>query len=207
MRKLGFWLICSILITLVACKNEVKTETKATTTAPVEVNDEISKWPKLEGGYNYKQHTKNNTPKPKAGDYVYFDWSIVSNGQILKSTYDSPQSPVKAKLSDITGDKISPSMAALKTMSVGDSVTIVVRGEERLKEYRKNAISDATGDIVYNITLRAIKSEAEYMKDLEKDVKLNAERTKGMIPEKKETPSTAKDKSTKTTKTSKSPKK
>ena len=70
-------------------------------------------------------------------------------------------------------------------MSVGDSLTIVVRGEKNLEALRKNWNKDASGDIIYQLILRAIKSESEYNKDYQESLKKIAERTKGLIPEKK----------------------
>lgn len=197
MKKLTFWTLLGIALIYASCKNDAKVESKTTPAAAVVVDDEISKWPKLEGGYNFKQHISNNKVKPKIGDYVYYDWSVSCNGQVLQSSYRSTLSPVKAKLSEATGDNISPSMAALKTMSVGDSVTIVVRGEKYLEQLRKNGFADVKGDIVYQIALKAIKTEAEYNKDFKKDMESVAERTKGMIPETKKKEIPQKDKTTK----------
>jgi hypothetical protein len=191
MRKLTFWTLLGITLIYASCKNDAKVESKTTPAAPVVVDDEISKWPKLEGGYNFKQHITNNTVKPKKGDYVYYDWSLSNNGQVYFSTFNTQRSPVKAKLTEVTGDSISPSMAALKTMSVGDSISIVVRGEKYLEQLKKNLNPNiSSGDIVYQIVLRDIKNETEYQKDFKKDLEKVSERTKGMIPEtkKKEIP-------------------
>ncbi len=158
MRYFIFIFFIVSLIVVQSCKNEQKNPENKSTRVP----DEIDGYPKLEGGFSYKVHKQNKGPKPQIGEYAYADMIVTSNGAILKSTYTYGE-PAKIRINgDVAAENISPTAAALKTMAVGDSMTIVVRGDKYVDQLKGKGLTEASGDIVYQLVLRAIKTEKEF---------------------------------------------
>ena len=129
----------------------------------------------------FKNQTQKAGPKPQVGQYVYYDMLVTCNDVIVKSTYTGA-GYAKAKFADVSGEDASPAMIALKSMAVGDSTTILVKGDKYIEQLRKTFYPDAFGDVKYQIVLRAIKSEKEYLQDMEVTRKGMEKRLQGAIP-------------------------
>ncbi len=159
------YFIYIVLVITLAVAQSCKNERNATEQKVARVPDEIDGWPKLEGGFNFKQHVKKEGRKPQYNEYAYVDLKITYNGIELKNTFSNQQGYAKIKITQEQGENISPSLAAIKSMTIGDSLSVVVRGEKYLKQVSKYGQGSGNGDIVYEIVLRDIKTEEEYLKE------------------------------------------
>lgn len=174
MQKFTFLVLVAVVLLLNACKNDAKVgadgaaaSTKAAPVVP----------PSME----FKNHTNKGGVKPKVGDYVYFDMHVTNGDRVIKSTLGGG-GLAKVKFAEVSGEDASPSVAALKNMCVGDSTTILVKGDKYIEQIKKNWYPEASGDIKYQIIVRAIKTEQEYLADLEEDRKMMQKRLAGAIP-------------------------
>lgn len=174
MQKFTFLVLVAAVLLLNACKNDAKVgadgaaaSTKAAPVVP----------PSME----FKNHTNKGGVKPKVGDYVYFDMHVTNGERVIKSTFGG-RGLAKVKFAEVSGEDASPSVAALKNMSVGDSTTILVKGDKYIEQLKQNWYPEAACDIKYQIVVRAIKTEKEYLADLEEERKGMEKRLAGAIP-------------------------
>jgi FKBP-type peptidyl-prolyl cis-trans isomerase FkpA len=117
------------------------------------------------GGYEYKHHIKTKGKKPKVGEVVYFHVSIFAGDKELNnSRLEMNGEPAKFKLPEVKKEDkkpVSPIVAALNLMSVGDSMSIFMP-IDTIQEL-KAQFPDAK-NLAYHIKLVDIKTEEEFNK-------------------------------------------
>ncbi len=108
-------------------------------------------------GYEYINHTNLDGPKPQPGEYVYFHLQIRNGDSITHSTRAQGANPfLQIPSVDNPQRRPSPVEDVLREMSVGDSVTVLIR----LDSIRASKPKEFEGAemFFYDVVLQDIKS-------------------------------------------------
>ncbi len=121
-----------------------------------------------EGGYAYTHHVKKGGAMPQIGDVCELNIVLKNGDKVLRSTYQDG-APISIPIdSSRAGQPISPVVAGLKLMSVGDSLTIFYP-IDTLKN-KPAELADAKM-LTYEMTLVKIINKADYAKQMEEKQK------------------------------------
>ena len=107
-------------------------------------------------GYEYTNHTKLDGPKPQPGEYAYFQVQIRNGDSITHSTRAQGSAPF-LQIPSVNNPQRRPSPVedVLREMSVGDSVTVLIRLDSL---GAKPKGFENTGIMYYDVVLVDIKS-------------------------------------------------
>lgn len=125
-------------------------------------------------GFPYTMHYDAAGPTPVAGEYAYFEVDMLANDSLLNSSDGMPELPRLRIPEDSEINSVAPLIEGLKLMSVGDSMTLHFPLDSM--EMVPPAFS-AFEEIVYNLKLVEIKSEAAFQTEMqeaarERDIKI-----------------------------------
>ena len=121
---------------------------------------------KTPSGFELIWHEKNDGPKAKEGEWVYFRYTERRNQEVLyKLPSDLPDQKFVVPGPASTDRSLRMIITeALAMMSVGDSATIVMPYSEEFGSLMNWGPGDTS---IFDLRLTSIKTEEEYQKDLE----------------------------------------
>jgi FKBP-type peptidyl-prolyl cis-trans isomerase len=121
---------------------------------------------KTPSGFELMWHEKNDGPKAKEGEWVYFRYTERRNQEVLyKLPSDLPDQKFVIPGAGSTDKSLRMIIIeALAMMSVGDSATIVMPYSEEFGSLMNWGPGDTS---IFDLRLTSIKTEEEYQKDLE----------------------------------------
>lgn len=125
-----------------------------------------------ENGYEYIKYTNEGGPKPQPGEYVYFHAQMRNGDSVVYASREQGASPfLQIPAVDNPARKPSPLEDVLKTMSVGDSVTVLINIDTLPTKPRgfENA-----SILYYDVALLEIKPAEQYQEEA------RAEREEGL---------------------------
>ena len=142
MRLFSFIFVAAVALTLSACGGKKLSE----------------------GGYQYTHHTKKGGKMPQIGDACEVNIVLKSGEKVIRSTIQDGQPLTVVIDSMMKGVPVSPIMAGLKLMGLGDSLTIF---------YPIDTLKNKPPDLVdvkmltYDIVLVKIIGKEDYQKQIE----------------------------------------
>lgn len=117
-------------------------------------------------GYKLINHTSNGGEKPQVGDYAYVHVYVYQDDSLVNTSRDYGRAiPVAVPdFSTVPEEekgpgKSNPIADAVGMMSVGDSVSVIIPIDEKMREMPQ--LKDAK-KLVYDIVLQEVKTKAEY---------------------------------------------
>jgi FKBP-type peptidyl-prolyl cis-trans isomerase FkpA len=121
-----------------------------------------------DGNYTYVHHVSKNAQKPQVGEIVYFQIHIFAGDSLLQSSRKEGEPGVMRMPEIKKEDKdISPVVAALKLMGIGDSMSVELPIDTSKKFERLKTDFPKVKSITYRIYLDKIQSEADFNKEME----------------------------------------
>ena len=118
-------------------------------------------------GYEYINHTNMDGARPQPGEYVYFKVQIRNGDTITHSTREQGSAPF-LQIPSINNPQRRPSPLedVLREMSVGDSVTVLIR-LDTIRAKQKGY--ENTNIMYYDVILTDIKSMDSYQEGAKRD--------------------------------------
>ncbi len=130
----------------------------------------------MENGYQYIHHIQNEGPKPQVGEVAWYYFSYSADDSLMMDGRDAgmvSRTQIAEALRD--GRRISsPTVDAIRLMSIGDSVTVIVPADS-IPELPPGF--ENVENFYYDLVLIDIKTKEENARIVEAEQKQNSIRT------------------------------
>ena len=131
------------------------------------------------GGYKFEKHKSGDGAKPKPGDFAFFYIDLLFDDSLVISTRERGEKiPVIVISSDSVKkekekDQSNPLAEAAVVMREGDSITLYVPVDEKMKQ---NPALANVKNLVHRMVLVEVQTKAEYDSTLAAERKIQQER-------------------------------